>query len=90
MNAFSGGGQKRKNPLFLEHMLIEVSLEHSFESKQTYMSIKKLFWRSFLRIEIYTTQFNKKIRNKSKYFIINHFEIRKFPPFYLLELILLI
>jgi len=37
MNAFSAGGQKRKNPLFLEHNLIEVSSEHSFESKQTYM-----------------------------------------------------
>lgn len=37
MNAFSAGGQKRKNPLFIEHNLIEVSSEHSFESKQTYM-----------------------------------------------------
>ena len=35
MNAFSAGGQKCKNPLFLEHNLIDVSSEHSFELKQT-------------------------------------------------------
>lgn len=62
MNAFSAGGQKSKNPLFLEHNLIDVSSEHSFELKQTIWNKykKKRFGVPFICIEIYTTQLNKK------------------------------